>query len=86
MRRNGGGGHGGAISEEEAWSRHLGSIWGRSGKHLGWLWESFENDLGVIYTPRRHPVGPRPPRRLQEVLDSKSDSPLSENAKVLSKY
>ena len=64
----------GAIVEEEAWRRHLGSIWELSGKHLGWIWES---------SPRRHPERPRPHRRLEEVLDFKSDAHLSPNRQVL---
>ena len=32
---------------------------------------------GTQEAPRRHPEAPRAPRRLQEVLEAKSDTPLS---------
>ena len=58
---------------EKTSGEHLGA----PRENLGWFCESFGNHLRVIEAPKRHPDRPRPPRRLQEVLDSKSDAPLS---------
>ena len=62
-RRN----HGGGIMEEESSRRHpgghLGGIWGASGRHLGDIWGA----SGRL----------KDPRRLQEVLNTKSEAPLS---------
>ena len=73
MRRN----HGGGIIEEESLRRNLET--GRSlpeapRRHPG---STQRHPGGTQEAPRRHPEAPRPPRRLQEVLDTKSDTPLS---------
>ena len=47
-----------------------------SGGHLGRIWKHLEAPRrGTQEAPRKHPEGPRPPRRLQGVCDSKSSTP-----------
>ena len=60
------GNHGGGIMEE-APRRHPGGTQEAPRRHPGDTQEA----------PRRHPEAPKAPRRLQELLDTKSDTPLS---------
>ena len=55
--------------------RSLGGLWEVSGKSLGGLWKVSGRSLGGL-------LGGRVCRRLQKVLDSKSDAIPSENAKI----
>ena len=58
--------------------RSLGSLWEVSGRSLGGFWEVSGRSLGGL-------LGGRVSRRLQKVLDTKSDATLSENAKKFPK-
>ena len=58
----------------EVSGRSLGSLWEVSGRSLGGFWEVSGRSLGG-----------RVSRRLQKVLDSKSDAIHNENAKILPK-
>ena len=46
-----------------------GTIWDHTGPYRT-IWDPY-------WTIRNHPEAPRVPRRLEEVLDTKSDTPLS---------
>jgi hypothetical protein len=74
------------MDEQKLRRKHGGDFWGAFGSSLGSICHGFGNHLGIIQSLRRHPEGPRPPRRLQEVLDSKSDADLGSTAKSQLKY
>jgi hypothetical protein len=66
------GGHRGGITMEEQSLRGIGEA---SGMHLGGIWDTLGDSQMLQEAPESS-------RRLQEALDSKSDAPLGQNAKL----